>query len=176
MPFLRRKVKATKEEFAEALFYWFALHLNTERVQETAKLFQFDIGSKKNLEKLVSELFDLNMWLVVHTCQRVFADIDKRNACLDIFHSLVYQRLQEGIEIDFNEWLIRLSSKYADYYKAREKEHKLGPLWELATEFNINLHGKLNLDAFVQYKIAKYIGSVIEALEGLVKQYKISNG
>lgn len=162
------------EEFATLLCYWLAKQMTSEKVKDTAEMFSIDVSNKQNLVRLFNELFGLNMWLVVHTCERVFDDVDKRNECLDRFHNLVYQEFFKDEDMDFSEWLGGLSAKYLEYNKARESEAPLGPAFALATEVNKNLFGELNLDAFVQFAIGRYITASINALEGALKQYKVS--
>ena len=134
------KIKVSRKEFAEVLFYWLAKQVNTKIIKQTAKLFDlknksdkdFDeteelfglnLKSKKEFSKLFEELFAVNMWSIVRTCERVFEDIDKRNEYLDMFHHLVYQRLIEGSGENFRQWMLSTTAKYIDYNKITETEH-----------------------------------------------------
>ncbi len=185
-----QKVKVSKEEFAEALFYWLAKQVNTKTIKQTAKIFDLrdkeqkdsseteelfglNLKNKRDFNKLVEELFALNMWLVVRACERVFEDVDKRDECLDIFHHLVYQRLIEGTGENLGGWMKLMGAKYIEYIKAMETEHPAGPAWVLVTVINKNLFGKVNLDAFVQFNIGVYVAESIKALEEAIKQYDI---
>jgi len=177
------KVKASKEEFAEVLFYCLASQVNTKTIQQLAKvidvedkpqeLFGINIKNKENLNALAEELFSLNMWMIVYSCERIFEDIDKRNECLDTFHLNVYQRILEGTEEDFGQWKLSLTAKYIDYNEAMGTESQPGPLWQLAKVVNKNLFGKLNKSAIVQFEISAYASSNIKALLEMVNKYDI---
>jgi hypothetical protein len=182
------KVKVTKKEFAEVLFYWLSKQFNRKAIKQTAKL--FDLRDKKhkffsktevlfglNLKNKIDftilgeELFAFNMWAIVYGCGAMFEDRDSLYECLDIFHRLVYQRLIEGLGENFEQWASSITAKYRDYNKAMETEHE--PLLELAAVISQNLFGKVNLDAITQFQIGVYISSTMKALEGLIKKYDI---
>jgi hypothetical protein len=177
------KIKASREEFAEVLCYFLANQVNTKAIQQLAKvidvegkpqeLFGINIENKKNLNTLAEELFSLNMWMIVYSCERIFEDVAKRNECLDTFHLNVYQKILEGTEEDFGQWKLALTAKYIDYNEAMETESQPGPLWELAKVVNKNLFGKLNLSAIVQFEISAYASSNIKALMEMVNKYDI---
>lgn len=178
-----QRVKVSKEEFAEALFYWLVKQVNTKAIKQSAKLldlkgkghelFGRNLKSKEDSSKLVEELLALNMWLIARSCQRVFEDIDERNECLDNFHRIVYQRLIEGTEEDFGQWALSMTARYIGYDKAMKTDHTLGPLWELASVVTEGLLGKATLDAIVRFQIGVYASTTMEALEELIKQYDI---
>jgi len=185
-----RKIKVTKEEFAELLCLWFSRQVNREAIEQSAKilelkdkedidssepkeLFGLNLKNKKDFTVLAEELISLNMWLIVRACERVFKDTDKRNECLDIFHRIVYERFIEEPGENIKEWVLPLYEKYVGYANATETEHQLGPAWELSKLINENLHGKVLPDAFIQFQISTYITSSIEALEGLLQKYKV---
>ncbi len=184
------KIKASREEFAEVLFYWLSRQINREAITQTAKLFDLkdeegkdtgkteelfglNLKSKEEFGRLFEELFDVNMWLVVRACERVIEDSDKRNECLDIFHRLVYERLIKGLRENLSQWTLSLTSKYIDYNKDTETEHPLGPAWELSKVINENLHSKALPDAILQWQIGVYITESMKALEEAIKKFDI---
>lgn len=177
------KIKVSKEEFAEVLSYWLANQVNTKAIEQLAKaldlkdkpqeLFGINLKNKKDSNTLAEELFALNMWLIVYSCEIIFEDIDKRNECLDTFHLIVYQRILEGNEEDFDQWKLSATARYIDYNEAMKIESPPGPLWQLATVVNKNMFGKLNLDALVQFQISVYVAESMKALEGLIRKYDI---
>jgi hypothetical protein len=174
------KIKASREEFAEVLCYWLANQVNTKAIKQLAEvidvedkpqeLFGINLENKKNLNILAEELFALNMWSIVNSCERMFENIDKRNECLDTFHLIVYQRILKGTEEDFDHWKLSLTARYIDYNEAMEAKN---PLWQLATVVNKNLFGKLNLSAIVQFEISTYASSTIKALLEMINKYDI---
>ena len=167
------KVETTKRDFAQVLHFWLSNRLTGEAIKETAEDFDFKISSNKDFNKMFQELFALNMWLIVRSCERVFEDVDKRNECLDIFHRLVYERYSQDIGENFGKWMKLMGAKYIEYIKAMETEHPSGPLWVLAKLINTNLFGKLKKDPFVQAAIGGYVGILAKHLEELMKKYDI---
>ena len=167
------KVKASKKEFAEVLYYWLSQRLSKEAVKQTAKDLDFKIKSNEDFNKIFQELFALNMWSIVRTCDRVFEDEDKRNECLHIFHHFVYERHTEGIEENFGKWMTLMGAKYIEYIKAMETEHPSGPLWVLSKVINRNLFGEVKEDIILQVEIGAYVGIPAKHLEELIKKYDI---
>jgi len=168
-----QKVNVSKEEFGEVLYHWVAGRLTKKAIKETAKSWGFKIKGNEGFNKILQELFALNMWLIVHTCEMVFEDEDKRNECLDIFHRLVYERHTEGTEEDFGKWMILMSAKYVEYSKARETEHPSTPLWVVANLINKNLFGEIKKDLQFQSLIVAYIGLSVKHLGKAITQYDI---
>ena len=106
-----KKIKISREQFAEVLYYWFSGFLTEKEVRKTAKEVGFRIWKREDYKKIYKELFIFNMWLIIHTCENVFDDEDKRNECLDVFHNLVYNRtISNNNEISFIDWKISISS------------------------------------------------------------------
>ena len=168
-----QKVKVSKGEFSEVLYYWLAGRLTKEAIKETAKDLNFKIKSNEDFNKIFEELFAINMWLIVRSCEMVFEDEDKRNECLDIFHRLVYERHTEGTEEDFGKWMILMSAKYIEYSKARETQHPSTPLWVVANLINRNLFGEIKKDLKFQSLVIAYIGLSVKHLGEAIKQYDI---
>ena len=124
-----KKVKVSKEQFAEGLFQWLSGFLTEKAVKKTAKDIGFKIRNNKDFTKIFEELFILDMWLIVHTAEGIFVDEDKRNECLDMFHHLIYNCHIESTERSYNDWMMSIAPRYAEYGKARETEHPSTPLW-----------------------------------------------
>jgi hypothetical protein len=169
----KEKAKISKKEFAEVLYYWLSHHLAKQAIKETAKDLDFKIKSDEDFNKILQELFALNMWLIVRACERVFEDEDKRNECLDIFHHLVYERHTEETEKIFGKWMTLMGAKYSEYNKAMETEHPSTPLWVLAKIVNKNLFGEVKEDPCLQFHIGAYVGISAKHLEELIKKCDI---
>lgn len=56
-----QKVKVSKEEFGEVLYYWLAGRLTKKAIKETAKSWDFKIKGNEDFNKILQELFVLNM-------------------------------------------------------------------------------------------------------------------
>lgn len=168
-----KKVKVSREQLAEVLYYWLAGYLTKKAIKKTAKELSFRIGNNKDFSKIFEELFALNMWLTVYTCEGVFEDEDKRNECLDIFHHLVYNHHIENKESSFNDWMMLISPRYIEYSKAMETEHPSTPLWVVANIINKRLFGEIKEDLFFQMKMVAHIGLFIEHLGKAIKEYDI---
>jgi len=167
-------LKVSKNQFAEVLYYWLSISLNEKEIREKAEDFGFKIRSDNDFSKIFEELLALNMWIIVYTCEGVIDDEDKQNACLDIFHHLVYKRHTEGKDEDFWKWMGSLATdKYSEYYTAIETDHPSTPLWVLAKLVNKNLFGQIKKDLIVQAKIVTYFGLSVEHLGKALIKYDI---
>ena len=80
-----KKLKVSKEQFAEVLYIWLSKNWNGEVIKEIAKESHFGIRNIKDFIKISKELFFLNVWSVICACEAEFVDEGKRNKCLDIF-------------------------------------------------------------------------------------------
>lgn len=177
------KVEVSRQEFAGVLSYWLAKQVNMEAIQQLAKtfdlkgkpkeLFGINLKNKKEFYKLAEELFALNMWMIVYSCEIVLEDTKKRNDCLDGFHLIAYQRIIGGIEENFNEWKLYITAKYIKYNEAMGADREANPLWRLANTVNTSLFGKLKLDVHINFQIAGYVSSTIQALRGMIDKYDI---
>jgi hypothetical protein len=169
-----KKIKVSKEQFAEVLNYWLLENSTKKVIKEMAKELRFKIRNNKDFSKIFEELFIFNMWLIVYTCEGVFENEEKRNECLDIFHNLVYSRHIENKEISFNDWMMSISQRYIEYSKAMETEHPSTPLWVVANKVNKRFFGEIKKDPFINLKIASHIGAFIKYLGELIKKYEIN--
>ncbi len=167
------KVKVSKNQFAEVLYYWLSGYLTKKAIKKSAKELCFKIRNNKDFSKIFEELFVLNMWLIVYTCEGVFEDEDKRNKFLDIFHHLVHDRHIENKENSFNDWMMSISPRYVEYSKAMEKEHPSTPLWVVANIINKRLFGKIKKDLIFQMKMVSHIGLFVKHLGKAITQYEI---
>jgi len=169
------KLEVTKRQFAEVLFHWLSISLTKKEIKKYAKSFGFRIRiwNRKDYRKISEELFILNMWMIVYTCEEVFEDEDKQNECLDIFHNLVYYRKIVNNEISFRDWMVSISSRYIEYSKAMETEHPSTPLWLAAKAFNRNLFGKIKEDLRFQMNVCIYIELSNKHLGKTILKYEI---
>jgi hypothetical protein len=168
-----KKVKVSKNEFAEVLYYWLSERLTKKSIEESAKELHFEIRSSEDFDKIFRELLILNMWLITRICERVFEDENKRNECLDIFHHLAHERHIEGTEEDFSKWMKLTGTKYIEYNTAMDTNHPSTPLWVLAKLINKNLFGEVKEDIWVQMEISAYAGIPTKHLEELMEKYDI---
>jgi hypothetical protein len=168
-----KTVKVSREEFAEVLYHWLSLQLTKKQIEKTAKDLDFQIKSNEDFNRIFKELFTINMWTIVRSCERVFEDIDKRNECLDRFHRLVYERHTEGTQDNFGDWMISKAAKYVKYTEAMKTEHPSTPLWVVANLINRSLFGEIKKDVKFQSLIIAYIGLSAKHLGEAIKQYDI---
>ena len=167
------KVRVSRKEFAEALYLWLSMSLTEEAVRQAAEGFDFEIKNDEDLSRMFEGLFLLNMWLTVYTCEREFEDEEKRNECLDMFHTLVYESYVDWDVMDFVEWMNSIGVLYIEYDSAMNIHHPSGPLWVVAKTFNRNLFGEVEEDVFVQMGIVVHIGTFIEHLGEAIRQYDV---
>ena len=168
-----RKQRVSKAQFAELLYIVLSKQVTDKAVRKTAELFEFKIRNSEDFLRIFRQIFVLNMWLTVHTCERVFENENKRNECLDIFHHLVYKGYTQGTEEDFDRWWTGMGAIYIEYEKAMQTEHDLGPLWVASKLVNQKLFGELKEDPFLTYNIGAYMASFIEHMGEEFKKYEI---
>ena len=107
---MSKKVKLSKEEFAEALLHWVAMHLSRKGIKQDAKAldmmkkgketFGLNLSKKEELSKLHLELVALNLWIVVAVCESKFRDVEQLNNYLDIFNKRFFdQVLKDTVEL-----------------------------------------------------------------------------
>jgi len=174
--FNNKKVKASKKQFAGLLDYWLWGFLTEKAVKKTAIDFGFKIRNNEDFTKMFEELFVLDMWLIVYTCERIiFEDENKRNDVLDIFHHLEYGRYLGKEEESFSEWMMSITPRYAEYGKARETEHSSNPLWVVENVFNKRLFGETKEDLSFQTKVIIYMELFVKHLgEAILYHYEIN--
>jgi len=115
---------------------------------------------KKLYEKFYSELFALNMYLIVFVCESIIKDENKRENILDIFHNIVY-------------WMKFMKLIYNEYNKAMEQESLLTPILLVANEFEKNLFGKITSDHYVRFEAGMRIGGIAKQLSKTLQEYDI---
>lgn len=176
------KLRASKEEFVEALLRWVAMHLSRKGIKQDAKsldltrkgkeMFGLNLSHREDLSKLFLELVALNLWIVVVVCESKFRDVEQRNDCLGIFHRRFFdQFLIETVE-DFEQWMEFLIIKYGEYREAM----KTGTGKDLMTLGHLiqrNLHGEGYASAILNLQIVPYVGEGIKALGKALDQYEI---
>ena len=166
-----KKVKVSNELFAELLYYWLSIS-NNNAIKVISDIIGRESGVKIKI-KNDEELLVFNMWLIVHTCEKVFENIEKRNECLDKFHYLVYFRHTKHKESNFNDWIMSIVSRYAEYNNAMETKHPSTPLWVVASTINKRLFGGIIENPWVQMAMIIYMGEYIIGLEEAIKHYDI---
>jgi hypothetical protein len=174
-------ITISKRDFADTLYYWLSEHLAEHEVREMAKQVDFRIkrlcrlGINKKLYSMFhSELFALNMYLIVFTCEGMIEDVENKNKVLSIFHQLVYARNIKVTGIRYNRWMGLMELIYDRYRKAmEEKGSLLTPVLLVAHEFEKNLFGALTLDPYVRFETGMRIGGIVKQLSQLLQEYEI---
>jgi len=169
----KKKVKVSRNEFADILYRILLLRWNKSAIKKTAGDLSFDIITDENFNKINTKLFILNMWLVVIACEKELDSEDKRNECLDLFHHIVYEEHFKKTEPDFQQWMKDMDVNYVEYSKAMEAKRPAWSPWLVASFFNRNLFGELKKDPIVQMNILQYISLSIEHYGKAIRQYEI---
>ncbi len=172
--------KISKGDFADTLYYWLSEHLTDQEVKDMAHEFRFNIKGflkikikKKLYEKFYSELFTLNMYLIVFTCESIIKDENKRGDILDIFHNVVFERNIKVTGISYNDWMKFMKLIYNEYNKAMEQESLLTPILLVANEFEKNLFGKITSDHYARFEAGMRIGGIAKQLSKTLQEYDI---
>ncbi len=178
---LESTVKISKEDFVDTLYLWLSEHLTEKEVKamadevgfNTKGLFRIKV-SKKLYSKLYIELFTLNMYLIVSSCEAVIEDEDKKKNVLDMFYNTVFEKNIKVSGISYNKWLNLMELIYDEYGKATEEASLLSPLLLLANRFCKNLFGdKIKLDSSVKFEISMRIGGMAKQLSKTLNEYDI---
>ncbi len=174
-------VKISMEDFVDTLYLWLSEHLTEKEVKamadevgfNTKGLFRIKV-SKKLYSKLYIELFTLNMYLIVSSCEAVIEDEDKKKNVLDMFHNTLYEKNIKVSGISYNKWLNLMELIYDEYGKATEEASLLSPLLLLANRFCKNLFGdKMKLDSSLKFEISMRIGGMAKQLSKTLHEYDI---
>ena len=170
----------SKKDFADTLYCWLSEHLAKQEVKAMANQVGFKITGllrvttdQKLYSQFYSELFALNMYLIVFTCEGVIEDINKKNEALDIFHQLVYTRNIKVTGASYGRWIKLMKLIYEDYRKAMDEESLLTPVLLVAGAFEKNLFGKPIMDPYVRFETGMRIGGIVKQLSQLVQDYTI---
>ena len=177
---MKNKIKISKRDFADTLYYWLSEHLSDQEVKNMAHEVRFKIKGflkiktkKKLYEKFYLELFALNMYLIVFTCESIIKDDHKRGDILDMFHNLVFERHIKVTGISYTDWMSFMELIYNEYNKAMEKESLLTPILLVANEFENNLFGKITSDPYARFEAGMRIGGIAKQLSKTLQEYDI---
>jgi hypothetical protein len=177
-----KKVKVSKEEFAEALLHWVAMHLSRKGIKQDAKLldmmkkgkemFGLSLSNREELSKLHLELTTLNLWIVIVACESKFKDVEQLNNCLDIFNKRFFDEILKGTVENYEEWMEFLEFKHDEYREAM-KTGTGKDLMAFGELIQRNLHGERYPGALLNMQIVVYVGEGIKALAAALDQYEI---
>lgn len=176
-----QKSEITQGEFVSILDFCLSQGLGLDTLEESiakiAKSIDFEIRNENDSKKLYLELLILHMWVITYTCEKLFEDEDKRNACLDLFHHHVYKANYKDLPDEgFNQWMKSIRIRYMEYYAAIENLKEAGPIWWLSKAVNRNIFGELKKDPSLQVRIVEMVGSfmknAVAILEPTLKKVK----
>ena len=182
IPHMEAPLTISKQDCAETLYLWLSEHLADKEVKAMAEQIGFRLkgrlgmGSNKKLyRKFHSELFSLNMYLIVFTCESAIADPVTRNNVLHLFHKLVYGKNVKVTGISYVKWIEFMKLIYAEYTRSMEEKSLLTPVLLIAQAFEVNLFGKSVLDSYVRFETGMRIGGMIQQLSKLLQGYVIKH-
>jgi hypothetical protein len=180
-----KKVKLSKEEFAEPLIHWIAIQIGMKGIKQDAKVFDLTseapldsreakelfgvhLSNPEEFTRLFEELLPLNLWLAVLACHATLKDAGQRTDCLDIFHKQFFDHIAKEAVGDFEQWIESLAFKYDEYSEAMKK----GPL-SLAYLIQNNLHGQGYPNAIMQFRISLYVEKALKTLTEVIDRCEI---
>ncbi len=169
----QKHIYLSKQQFAEALFYWLSDFLTEEAITKSAQNLGFAINDDYDTQKILNELFDLNMWLIVYTCTDILEDENTKNECLDIFHHLVYEKYATGIQRAFDQWIKLLCTKYIEYNSMLKPDHPTSPFSPVTKQVTQNLFGETAKDSETQEYLINHISLFIKHLGSAITKYDI---
>ena len=182
---MSKKVRLSKEEFAESLIHWIAIQIGMKGIKQDAKvldltseaaldsreakeLFGVNLSNREEFSRLFEELLPLNLWIVVLACHATLRDADQRNDCLDIFHRQFFDHIAKEAVGDFEQWIEFLEFKYDEYSEAMKK----GP-YALAYLIQNNLRGQGFPRAVAQFQISLYVEKALKTLTEVLDRCEI---
>jgi len=180
-----KKIKVSKEEFAEALLHWVAMQISNKGIKQDARvfdltseapldsreakvLFGLNLSNSEQLMTLLDELLALNLWTVVLACGIKLKDADQLTDCLNIFHIRFFDRIIKDTGEDFEQWSKSLKLKYNEYNKAAKKNSLA-----LAYLIQNNLHGQGPPNAMTQFQINLYLDKTLKTLMEVLDRLEI---
>lgn len=179
---MSKKVKLSKEEFAEFLLHWVAMHLSRKGIKQDAKLldmmkkgkemFGLNLSKREELSKLHLELTTLNLWIVIAVCESKFRDVEQLNNYLDIFNKRFFDQVLKDTVEDYEQWMEFLEVKHDEYREAM-KTGTGKDLMDFGELIQRNLHGERYPGALLNWQIVVYVGEGIKALGKALDQYEI---
>ena len=171
----QQKVKLSRKLFAEALYlYWLSRLLREKGVKKFAKDLGFEIRNEEDFIKICWELFILDMWLIVYTCECEGLEKHKGEECLDIFDHLVYHHFGKE-EKGFNDWMRAVALGGLQYSMDMNVIGERPPLAlsAAALVFEKRLFGQVQEEVDTRRQLIIYMRRFMEGLEKLLKQYDI---
>lgn len=173
-------LKISKKDFADTLYCWLSEHLAKQEVKAMAKQVGFKITGmfgiiidKKLYSQFYSELFALNMYLIVFSCEGVIQNVGTKDEVLEIFHKLVYSRNIKVTGTSYKRWIVLMKLIYEDYRKAMEEKSLLTPVLLVSGAFERNLFGTPSMDPYVRFETGMRIGGIVRQLSQLLQDYSI---
>lgn len=177
---MRNTINISKSDFADTLYYWLSEHLSDQEVKNMADEVGYKIKGflnlttkKKSYEKFHSELFALNMYLIVFTCESIIKDEHKRGGVLDIFHKLVFERHIKVTGTSYRDWFKFMTLMYQQYNQAMETDSLLTPILLVANQFEKNLFGTVTQDPHARFEAGMRIGGMAKQLSKTLQEYDI---
>jgi hypothetical protein len=175
-------ITISKQDCAQTLYLWLSEHLADREVRAMALQIGFRLtgrlgmkANKKLYGKFHSELFSLNMYLIVSTCEAVISDEATKNDVLQLFHRLVYARHIKVTGVSYVRWMQFMRLIYDEYTRSMEGKSLLTPVLLIAQAFEVNLFGKSVLDPYVRFETGMRIGGMIQQLTKLLQGYVVRN-
>jgi hypothetical protein len=179
---MSKKVKVSREEFAEVLLHWIVMHIGRKGMKQDAKsldlmregkeLFGLNLSHREELSRLFEELVALNLWIVVAVTDSKFKDMQQRDDCLHILHRRFFDQFLRETTDDFEQWLSYLTVKYGEYREAM-KTCTGKDLMTLGHLIQRNLHGERYPSDILNLQIMLYVGENGKALGKALNQYEI---
>ena len=173
-------ITISKQDCADTLYYWLSEHLAEHEVKAMAEQIGFQLKglfgvkvNKKLYGKFYSELFTLNMYLIVFACEEAIAEEAPRDGVLESFHKLVYTRNIKVTGISYGRWMKLMKLIYDEYTRTIEEASLLTPVLLIAQAFEVNLFGKSVLDPYVRFETGMRIGGIVQQLSKLLHGYVI---
>jgi hypothetical protein len=169
----REQEAVTPYWLANQLYVFFRESLAPPRVAQ----FAVDLGIEEHghvpFPELLHALMVMRMWSVVRACERAetLDDVDKRDQCLDAFHSLVYESYFKEAGLPYTGWMEALLVQYERLQSAYDQDPLMGLGWVIGEW----LFGERVLDISFYMSLMVHVNASLEALLDMLVHYRLQD-
>lgn len=164
----------TEEEFAQTLYCWFSEQLNKEEVIKVARRFNYGVKNKEYSNKIRKELFRLNIWLIIFSCEKNSSINSILSQCLNTFQQIVFENYVDIKEIDYASWLSAIGKHYIKNIDVSTGS-ELHLASTLAKHLRTNLFGFISRNPYMLTQIIAYVKNNCDSLQYLIDKFINSN-
>jgi len=169
----KKQQTVTPDWLANELYVFFQRSLAPGRLAQVAADLGIEEHGRVRFPELLHVLMVLKLWLVVRACEcaETMDDVDKRDQCLDLFHSLVYESYYEDVGLSYAEWMETLLPQYERLHSAYDQDPAMGLGWVVGEW----LFGRRITDIRFYGHLMAHVSASLEALQDMLGQCRLQD-